>query len=149
MTDNEIIKALECCLTRWSGNCEEKKCPFVTECEHDLDSLERHALALINRQKAEIEALKMILSTYDWISVKDYLPDTPDLDEGESYQPVWVTYLSWHDKVTPYADALAVWDGKVWRWWDSRFDGVTVEDLSEVIVEVTHWMPLPDPGKND
>ncbi len=49
MTDNEIIKALECCST--DDGCET--CPaHGTGCE-----LEKPALDLINRQKAEIERL--------------------------------------------------------------------------------------------
>lgn len=52
MTDNEIIKALECCAF---GVCRD--CPFKdTACEKELDE---YALALINRQKAEIEKLNI------------------------------------------------------------------------------------------
>lgn len=53
MTDNEIIKALGCCI---NGHCDDN-CPFVETREscHNLDSL---ILDLIKRQKAEIERLK-------------------------------------------------------------------------------------------
>ena len=54
MTDNEIIKALECCSVH-PMKC--KKCPYQgLECctnEH-----RKNALDLINRQKAEIERLE-------------------------------------------------------------------------------------------
>ena len=53
MTDNEIIKALECCKI---GNCDD--CPFYgikEDCEVELPE---EGLDLINRQKAEIEKLK-------------------------------------------------------------------------------------------
>lgn len=53
MTDNEIIKALECC----SGLDGCKECPakeYNLECS---DVLKFNALKLINRQKAEIERL--------------------------------------------------------------------------------------------
>lgn len=52
MTDNEIVKALECCM---NGHCDDD-CPFRKTREHclNLDSL---ILNLINRQKAEIERL--------------------------------------------------------------------------------------------
>lgn len=51
MTDNEIIKALECCEV---GDCIN--CPFDRDaCD---DELAREALNLITRQKAEIEKLK-------------------------------------------------------------------------------------------
>ena len=63
MTDNEIIKALECLCDVNIGDCS--KCP-VTEYEGDCAwVITEHALGLINRQKAEIEALKRILSTYN------------------------------------------------------------------------------------
>ena len=53
MTDSEIIKALECCKSMVSS-CEE--CPMHIEgaiC-HEYE-LNKKALTLINRQKAEIE----------------------------------------------------------------------------------------------
>jgi len=59
MTDNEIIKALECCLK----GCNEEgcdDCPLyekVEDCEIEIPII---ALDLINRQKAEIEQLKFI-----------------------------------------------------------------------------------------
>lgn len=56
MTDNEIIKALECCGVDTS--CEG--CPYhdVSLCQ---DNLCKDALSLINRQKAEIERLQGLL----------------------------------------------------------------------------------------
>ena len=53
LTDNEIVKALECCI---NGHCDDG-CPFRETREHchNLDSL---ILDLINRQKAENERLK-------------------------------------------------------------------------------------------
>lgn len=80
----------------------------------------------------------------NWISVNDYMPDTLDKYNFERSEPVLVTYLSYHDKKTPYCDALAVWDGNKWRWWD---DSTDVDEMKEVIVEITHWMPLPTPAK--
>lgn len=54
MTDNEIIKAFECCV---QGNCDD--CPFMKTRErcYNLDSL---TIDLINRQNTEIEELKAI-----------------------------------------------------------------------------------------
>ena len=56
MTDNEIIKALECCVkTEFISDCA--KCEmFAFDCK---DILIENALDLINRQKAEIERLQM------------------------------------------------------------------------------------------
>jgi hypothetical protein len=56
MTDNEIIKALECCCGGDGGkNCY--CCPLyeVSPC---TNALSKYALDLINRQKAEIERLQ-------------------------------------------------------------------------------------------
>lgn len=52
MTDNEIIKALECCR---STSCYD--CPYNDE-NLCIDALLQYALDLINRQKAENERLK-------------------------------------------------------------------------------------------
>lgn len=51
MTDNEIIKALECCINDDCDNCPDT----FGNCEHNAM---RNALDLINRQKAEIEELQ-------------------------------------------------------------------------------------------
>jgi hypothetical protein len=53
MTDNEIIKALECCDGTLAG-CTE--CPNYKN--RFYCTIEKDALDLINRQKAEIERLK-------------------------------------------------------------------------------------------
>ena len=57
MTDNEIIKALECCLKGCNAEgCED--CPLyekVEDCEIEIPII---ALDLINRQNSEIERLK-------------------------------------------------------------------------------------------
>ena len=58
MTDNEIIKALECCIAK--ENCEViscEKCPLEKQYEC-MDIMFHQTLNLINRQKAEIESLK-------------------------------------------------------------------------------------------
>ena len=58
MTDNEIIKAVECCLAK--ENCEViscEKCPLEKQYEC-MDIMFHQTLDLINHQKAEIESLK-------------------------------------------------------------------------------------------
>ena len=59
MTDNEIIKALECCSRDTENDCDDCPCfddggCTTTQCMCGLMKL---ALSLINRQKAEIERL--------------------------------------------------------------------------------------------
>lgn len=60
MTDNEIIKALECCINN-NGICEDchllNKRNSSIECTNELM---RDALDLINRQKVEIEKMKKL-----------------------------------------------------------------------------------------
>ena len=55
MTDNDIIKALECCGNQMYS-CTDKRCKAQTL---------GNALNLINRQKAEIERLRMEAKTVD------------------------------------------------------------------------------------
>lgn len=57
MTDNEIIKALECCAENTEGKCRE--CPFHKLQISCIDVLERSSLDLINRQREEIDRLKV------------------------------------------------------------------------------------------
>lgn len=59
MTDNEIIKALKLCVTNdyFGHNC--KVCPFKPHGAVCTSVMLRCVFELINRQKAEIEALRM------------------------------------------------------------------------------------------
>lgn len=56
MTDEQIIKALECCKSETPGSC--RNCPlykmYTANC---ITVLAQDTIALINRQKAEIESL--------------------------------------------------------------------------------------------
>lgn len=63
-TDDEIIKALECCT---NDECDE--CPYQDDspCKEYLNYA---ALALINRQKAEIESLQGALERADYYGLK-------------------------------------------------------------------------------
>jgi hypothetical protein len=65
MTDNEIIKALECCI---NDDCED--CPFYGENAPDVygncvQNTKRNALDLINRQKAEIEMMRSYIHDHN------------------------------------------------------------------------------------
>lgn len=61
MTDNEIIKALECCS---NGNACQEECPLndLEDLAYCMSTLLQNTLDLINRQKAEIEDLQNELS---------------------------------------------------------------------------------------
>lgn len=60
MTDNEIIKALECCKRSVGAILCTSNCPMYSECDSEdpMEDICGLALDLINRQKAEIEELK-------------------------------------------------------------------------------------------
>ena len=80
MTDNGIIKALECCDGTIAG-CE--MCPNYKN--RYCCTIKRNALDLINRQKEEIEKLRE--AKYIFASVDDSLGDLEDaLEEIERLQ---------------------------------------------------------------
>ena len=57
MTDEQIIKALDCCHSEFGNMCSI--CPlFDPDNDYCEDELHKDALNLINRQKAELERLK-------------------------------------------------------------------------------------------
>ena len=66
MTDNEIIKALECCSTaRTADDCERLGCPSFADPQtcifsdnQKIQGVIDGSLDIINRQKAEIERLQ-------------------------------------------------------------------------------------------
>lgn len=58
MTDNEIIKALDCCGFEYGNLCSV--CPkYEKDNDFCQEELHNYAIDLINRQKAEIERLKI------------------------------------------------------------------------------------------
>lgn len=57
-TDEQIIKALECCFTNDFGKTNCNKCAFYTATAKCMDDMQNAVIDLINRQKAEIERLK-------------------------------------------------------------------------------------------
>lgn len=58
MNDNDIIKALECCLDNDILDTNCKECPLKKQNPECMDIMMKAILDLINRQKAEIERLK-------------------------------------------------------------------------------------------
>ena len=64
MTDNEIIKALECCGFEYGNPCSV--CPkYEKDNDFCQEELHNYALDLINRQQAEIEKLQVFKSYFD------------------------------------------------------------------------------------
>ena len=85
-TDEEIVKALNCCKTPKCSNCAE--CPkrhLGTDC---LGELICDTLDLINRQKAEIENLTILLNGGKTKTIGKFIPRgyeqiTIDFEEDE------------------------------------------------------------------
>ena len=57
-TDEEVIKALECCINEDCENCPAHMC-----CDDDTEKLVKYVFDLINRQKKEIERLHELLDS--------------------------------------------------------------------------------------
>ena len=89
MTDNEIIKALECCVT--DGDCN--KCPMslIRNC---MNNLMRNTFVLITRKKAEIEndyPVKTLIDNNNMMcskSSEDYDKWFFNLSKDISYQAI-------------------------------------------------------------
>ena len=58
MTDNKIIKALECCIAKDIINDRCDECPNLAMGSYCMDRMLQNTFDLINRQKAEIESNK-------------------------------------------------------------------------------------------
>ena len=83
--------------------------------------------------------------TSDWISVEERLPDKDGqyLSFREDGQYRWIDLISFSKdarKVDKY-DFSREWEN-VWYKYDSEYGHITLDC-------VTHWMPLPQPPKED
>ena len=67
----------------------------------------------------------------EWISVKDSLPEIDT--------PVLVAYIGYNSHSLMRDGVAAIDLNGTWGWWD----GDCAEET--VCVEITHWMPLPEP----
>jgi uncharacterized protein (UPF0335 family) len=72
LTDNEIIKALECC-NKPIGQAECKKCSYFETENSCAEKLINDTVDLINRQKAEIERLHEVINGFEEQSHKELL----------------------------------------------------------------------------
>ena len=91
MTDNEIIKALECC---WhEKECIGDECPLFKPINDCAPLIAMEALDLINRQKAEIERLNTIIAE-------------TDKDKCNLIQAIPYIYKVKHEAVKEFAERL-------------------------------------------
>lgn len=102
MTDNEIIKALHCCisLNAYGGDCDEG-CPL---CDADCcgSELLTHTLDLINRQQAEIDVLKT-----NCLSMAQSMPN---MAKAERYEAIKEFAERWKAEVTNRYEDIAYKD---------------------------------------
>ena len=108
-TDNEIVKALEMC--NYNADCDN--CPCVGECWN----VNKYAIDLINRQKAEIESLKEAYAIYE---------ETTGLK--------WVRT----EAIKEFAERLKE---RKWQYTETEhtfdFDGVDVDEIDNLVKEMT------------
>ncbi len=89
MTDNEIIKALECCSEAQNCTpCKYEPTEYPKSTVGCCNELMKNAVDLINRQKAEIERNRRIIKIHEAvieILEKDYIPaaDVEPVKHGE------------------------------------------------------------------
>lgn len=114
MTDNEIIKALECC--NQEDMCDQ--CPYDFACydEKYKSILSKDALDLINRQQAEIEELQKRIVF--WREDMDYHPERVRAEAMEEFAE------RLKEKSEYYSDLL--------------FKTVDVEEIDNLVKELTH-----------
>ena len=117
MTDNEIIKALECCIkVETYGDCVEMGCPASTKqgCYYYLrtdDDYEntiyieilKDALDLINRQKAEIERLQKHIQ--EGVDLAKEIPQMIILTQNEAIKDFAERLKEKHRRITDYDEA--------------------------------------------
>ena len=141
-TQDEIKKWLECCTY---GTCNS--CPyFGDECDSDrevIDTLEyiqqlEHQIGELTEMVAQLEAAQP-----KWISVEERLPEpnTTVLLIAHGWEPELV-YIGKLEKVESEKSWLTGLVSKASEWMVYGFSY-----FKEPIV--THWMPLPEPPKEE
>ena len=104
----------------------------------DNEQQRNHDLLLLDNDELADHLLANGVTVNRWIPVAERLPKIG--------VPVLVTYFNAIDG-TPQGDGVAVqlFGENCWYWWEG-----SVEDCDwEVRVEITHWMPLPEPPSDE
>lgn len=118
---------------RKSSENTAKCCCAVQTTNEWYKLLMREAADQIERDQKEIAELREKVP--QWISVEDRMPDTVPCDAGTEYSEAVVVWTNGNKAM------IAVWDGIDWicpcDFWEACGE------------EITHWMPLPEPPKED
>lgn len=130
MTRKEIVKALRCFAS--VDNCQvdecNKKCPYWLENDKfDLYGPNAEISDRYQLCRAAADMLEQDAKKTSWISVKDRMPEDN------------ATYLVYGRN--GYGIVFAVYYG------DGEW--LTCDDLTNITRFVTHWMPLPEPLKEE
>lgn len=103
-----------------NDNCEE--CPYK---DSKCVCFEKDARAYIQQLESKVP---------HWISVDERLPEVDARYDEYEYSAELIVYDGSQKRVAYYCHTT-----KEWR--DSRYE--------DDIIEVTHWMPLPEPPKEE
>lgn len=142
LSAEELVKALRLC---GSANCTGCALYGFYDCGSIINP---QAADMLEKLAAEKDAQKP-----EWISVKDRPP--------EEAEPVNVTWVN-HCPAPYYSEiknveqtATAVYFGGKWYWYSNvcvdmlEEYGKNAVDLLDENIEITHWMPLPKPMKEE
>ena len=152
-TPEEIKKGLECCVS--NPLCHE--CPYYNEV--DCNVMERDAFAYIQQLEEDRKERDILADAYQqleaaqpkWISVKERLPD--DLEEVLILVKETEFYGQYKELSKSYFCQYigCVDDGEWFTVWchGHRYIKDTAKEPCADKLEVTHWMPLPEPPKGD
>ena len=141
-TPDEIKKGLECCKPIWKNDhwktCDQS-CPYVAEAVFCRTMLNGDALGYISQLESQNRCFKEIKESCEkrmiemaqrmprWISVEERLP--------EDYE----------DVVIIMRDGASSWYRAAYR----EYGGWSFGGGRRVNDEVTHWMPIPQPPKEE
>ena len=141
----EIVEGLRTC----SKGALCHGCPAQSlSTEGCAKALKGQAADMLEKLAAEKDAKKS-----EWISVKDRPPE-----EAEPVNVTWVNHrpAPYYSKIKNVEQtATAVYFGGKWYWYSNvcvdmlEEYGRNAVDLLDENIEITHWMPLPKPMKEE
>ena len=117
----EIVQALRCCV--FGGPCQN--CPEESN-DHCMDDLHMFASELIERDQKEIAELR---EKQQWIPVTERMPERD------------IQVIGWYkdNPFSQYRLGVVAWNGNGWVFvYAHRY-----------VTDVTHWMTLPEPPKEN
>ena len=144
----ELVKALRYC----SNDYPCKTCPVELQKDEStcIGVLFKHCIDQIERDQKEIADLR---EKQQWIPVAERLPE-----ELVCVNVVWVNRAPepYYEKIkgVPFS-GTACFFGERWYWASPVVLDMLSEygkddfDLVDDAVDITHWMPLPEPPKED